>query len=860
MGFLKWLNFIFLYSSALIVIASSRHVQDFESKAQQDLSKSGKPGEYLWYMTSSENGVTKSSIPGKSHDSEPNEASGSISSFEQEENLSGSGDQETSTEDMENAEMSGSGSYPASYMVDISENTDVEHKSIEPAHEAVRDEDKHEDSLKKEAEPTEHEANEQDSSGSGDVEEGSSMKDDSEQGTDSDKNEGKMNIVTPAVERQVNPKRRSQIYKKNKVDKSNDDSAYDKLFKDFGTEGDLDPGLEDEDNYLDDSLSEEEAKLLMPEEDEDDEGKSKSEISRPDKNKGEQSSTFQDIFDNGSADQSRQYKSHSSMRKEILSKLDMDVFRGNHNEEHVNYDKKKHRHHHQFHQHDKNVNQTIKEADASRALSHHADNGIFNGSVSNVTMEAETMKKHVKHHHKRHHHVHHRRHHDHHHRHHHHHHHHQTQKEIMASDNQMHLQQQPNSEAQYSPQLQSPSVYNPYPSPYPMQQPQMSPYQSNEQQSTSEYEYHSVQNADRQGAVCLDGSTPGYYLKKGSGGGSKKWIIYLQGGAWCDSKEACLIRSQMHLGSSLFFKPILNPGGILSTKKEDNPKFYNWNVAFLPYCDGSSFSGNRSNPVQVGGSLLYFRGFRILDSTISELLSVTSLKHSKRVVFSGTSAGGLAVMLHADFIRSKLPKKVHFRALSDSGFFLDTPSRKHRGHPKFRREMQNVFKLHDCTDGVPQKCVEEMPGKDLWKCIFPQYFLPFIKSKMFIVNPLYDSWQLQHIWEIDCASNPYSCTKKEMKQIKKFRKATLKAMAPVFKKSNIGLFADSCVDHGQVVDNNRWNSITVGKTVTISSSFIKWLKHPNKKKYFIDEDDYPANPSCVTIGVDKRSDILTEGF
>ena len=405
--------------------------------------------------------------------------------------------------------------------------------------------------------------------------------------------------------------------------------------------------------------------------------------------------------------------------------------------------------------------------------------------------------------------------------------------------------------------MQVPPVYYPYPNLYPSPQAQPTTYQSSSL-TTSEFVYHSLQDADRKGAVCLDGSVPGYYLKQGSGKGINKWIIYLQGGAWCDSEKSCLSRSRMHLGSSLFFKPILNPGGLLSSSKEDNPKFYNWNVAFLPYCDGSSFSGNRSDPVQFQGSLLYFRGFRILDSTISALLSLTSLKDSRHVVFSGTSAGGLAVMLHADFVRSKLPRGVHFRALADSGFFLDTSSRKHKGQRKFRKEMQNVFKLHDCTDGVPQRCAKKMPGKDLWKCIFPQYFLSFVKTKTFIVNPLYDSWQLQHIWEIDCASKPFSCTDKEVRQIKRFRKATLKAMRPVLKKANFGLFADSCVDHGQVVYNNRWNSIAVRKTHTISSSFIKWLK--NKERHFIDDHDYPANPTCVSIGVDKRSDVLTEGF
>lgn len=378
-------------------------------------------------------------------------------------------------------------------------------------------------------------------------------------------------------------------------------------------------------------------------------------------------------------------------------------------------------------------------------------------------------------------------------------------------------------------------------------------------QPSNGFTYHAVRDADKVGAVCLDGSTPGYYVRQGSGKGSKNWVIYLQGGAWCESEQACLGRSRMHLGSSLFFKPFGNPGGILSNSAKENPEFHNWNVAYLPYCDGSSFSGNRSDPVEVEGSLLYFRGFRILDSTISELLSDTNLKEARHVAFSGTSAGGLAVMLHADYVRSRLPRKVHFRSLADSGFFLDTSSRKNKRQKKFRKTMQSVFKLHDCTDGVPQNCVHKKSGKDLWKCIFPQYFLPFVKSRLFIVNSLYDSWQLSHIWEIPCASNPYSCSKKDVKLIKKFRQKTLKAMKPVFASSNIGLYVDSCIDHGQVIFNAQWNSIKV-QHKSIASSFAKWFHKPTKTEFFIDEDDYPANPTCIIKDVARRSEIITEGF
>jgi hypothetical protein len=39
--------------------------------------------------------------------------------------------------------------------------------------------------------------------------------------------------------------------------------------------------------------------------------------------------------------------------------------------------------------------------------------------------------------------------------------------------------------------------------------------------------------AAKTGAVCLDGSPGGGYLRKGSGTGSKKWILFHQG----ESKE-----------------------------------------------------------------------------------------------------------------------------------------------------------------------------------------------------------------------------------------------------------------------------------------------------------------------------------
>ena len=884
------LHITLLYTLAVIVIVSPRHIQNSEHNTQQDVSKSGKPGEYLWYKSGSEQKVAKSFIA-KSTDSDGNEELNSgVIPVEEENDLSGSG------EPSEAEYMSGSGSYSSSYMVSVHE-TDGNTISKRPTGEtpsenleASGENDQQEEisadfsgenkkgDTGEETESSDHEMKEQDSSGSTDVE----QEDANARDTHKTENERRVKPLAPVVDKEVtSPKRRNEIYRKSKVTKGNSESEYDTLFKDFKNDGDLGLDLEDDDDDgdLDDALNEEEAKLLVSEGNKEEAGGSKSTIAHRDHDGGHLSSMFRGFSRNSSTSvssgESVHKKTRTSKMKEILSKLDSDIFRGYKSEERVQHHFEKYRDYHKQQYHHQ-VNNTAKEAESSRALSHHAqNNGVFNGSLSNVTLEAQEVKPtqqpqnkndHLHDHHHRHHHRHYR------HQHHHHHHHQQQQHEIEkdkgdTGENQIPAGNHPHqskSSAQYSSE-QYPSIYYPTPSgPAVVAQPQPYPEETSlmqfYQQSSNGYEYHAVKNADTAGAVCLDGSTPGYYLRQGSGKGNKNWIIYLQGGAWCESEEACLGRSRMHLGSSLFFKPLGNPGGILSNSIKENPEFYDWNVAYLPYCDGSSFAGNRSDPVQVDGSLLYFRGLRILDSTISELLSDTNLKKASHVIFSGTSAGGLAVMLHADFVRSKLPKQVHFRALADSGFFLDTASRKQKGQRKFRKIMQSVFKLHDCTDGVPRHCVKHTSGKKLWKCIFPQYFLPFVKSSLFVVNPLYDSWQLGNIWEIPCAHHPYSCTKKELKQIKKFRKTTLKAMKGVIKgSSNIALFADSCIDHGQVIFNAQWNTIKVMRK-SISSSFSKWYHKPKKEMYFIDEDNYPANPTCVTKDVDKRSEIFTEGF
>ena len=95
-----------------------------------------------------------------------------------------------------------------------------------------------------------------------------------------------------------------------------------------------------------------------------------------------------------------------------------------------------------------------------------------------------------------------------------------------------------------------------------------------------------------QGAVCLDGSPPGYYIRPGSGEAQAKWIVYLEGGGYCQDLSDCYQRSKTDLGSSKNWHSSVQLTGFLSDSETVNPDFYNWNIVLVMYCDGGVYSGN----------------------------------------------------------------------------------------------------------------------------------------------------------------------------------------------------------------------------------------------------------------------------
>lgn len=71
-----------------------------------------------------------------------------------------------------------------------------------------------------------------------------------------------------------------------------------------------------------------------------------------------------------------------------------------------------------------------------------------------------------------------------------------------------------------------------------------------------------VRDAVGQGAMCLDGTAPGYYYRPGT---VRKWVVHLEGSGWCTNQFECQAWMNTTKGSSASWPLELNTlGGILS--------------------------------------------------------------------------------------------------------------------------------------------------------------------------------------------------------------------------------------------------------------------------------------------------------
>jgi len=313
--------------------------------------------------------------------------------------------------------------------------------------------------------------------------------------------------------------------------------------------------------------------------------------------------------------------------------------------------------------------------------------------------------------------------------------------------------------------------------------------------------------AAKQGAVCLDGSPPVYYIRKGHGGGARKWVVFYGGGGWCMANatqnaafEDCAARARTEYGSSrpvaeytvgqwalsgskdAFPEKLQTDGESclpdvakgpldfkewLSTDPAVNP-LHDWNVAYLWYCDGSSWTSDAPEPVRVGPrgeNQVFYRGHRINLAMMEDLVVHQGLGEATHLLVSGFSAGGVAALLHIDKWATRLRKEAAVRGhraplvygFARGPVFVPevtesvstrTPDMASHDAPLTAEDFRvGIYTSMHCAAGVPSQCLaaKRATGSDERSCILAAEAAKYISTPTLIVRSVYDQWELMHV-------------------------------------------------------------------------------------------------------------------
>jgi hypothetical protein len=349
------------------------------------------------------------------------------------------------------------------------------------------------------------------------------------------------------------------------------------------------------------------------------------------------------------------------------------------------------------------------------------------------------------------------------------------------------------------------------------------------------------------GALCLDGTPGGFYLKP-SLTNSPNWLIHFQGDGWCVDEEDCLKRSRTDLGSSAKWPvqgvPDEGAHGSLSPDPAVNPTFYDWNMAFINYCDGASFAGFKKDPIVVQGENLYFRGAVILNEVFKSLLGL-GLAKAENLVVGGTSAGGLAVYIHIDYIRTIIPKSVQVVGFPDSGVFLNMTASV-TGGPSYTPHFENIFRMQNITSWtMNQGCFKEFASMPQ-KCFFAEYVLPYIETNLFMANALMDTWAFANILQLPCYlrdKNLNNCTSFELFHARSYESLMSMTFEPYYQiGSRHGCFLTVCVTHGGQDTDFMFSRVHI-QSISMRQAFDNWF-FKKGKFYTYDMMDFPWPNGC----------------
>ncbi|KAJ8377105.1 hypothetical protein SKAU_G00076850 [Synaphobranchus kaupii] len=283
-------------------------------------------------------------------------------------------------------------------------------------------------------------------------------------------------------------------------------------------------------------------------------------------------------------------------------------------------------------------------------------------------------------------------------------------------------------------------------------------YPCSAQKLDHDMKLHFLENTS---VTCNDGTPAGYYMKGSKG--SRRWLIFLEGGWYCFNKENCDSRyeTMRRLMSSSKWPRTKTGTGILSPQPEENPHWWNANMVFIPYCSSDVWSGASA---KTNKSHYAFMGALIIKEVVKELLT-KGLDNAKVLLLAGSSIAAPTA---------------------------STPS----AAPPTEAIKRGIKYW---SGVVPERCRLAHEGAE-WNCFFGYKVYPTLKSPVFVVQWLFDEAQLT-VDNIHLTGQPVQEGQwRYIQNLGNELRNTLKDVP--------AMFAPACLSH-EVITRNYWMDIHV---------------------------------------------------
>jgi hypothetical protein len=175
------------------------------------------------------------------------------------------------------------------------------------------------------------------------------------------------------------------------------------------------------------------------------------------------------------------------------------------------------------------------------------------------------------------------------------------------------------------------------------------------------------------------------------------------------------------------------------------------NLVYLRYCSSDGWMGDAASEARPGftPSVWAFRGAAIVSATVAALVRDHALGAlpATQVLYGGASAGARGAMVNADAVAAQLQaalgeRLAAFGVLLDSPLWVDVAPLSAKA-TSFADQARAVLALAQPPASVlGAACASAFPGALLWKCLFAQYRLPLLTSRLFLHAYAYDQFQL----------------------------------------------------------------------------------------------------------------------